>query len=357
MKSVLITLGRLNVGGAEMRTLQLLREIQAQGLPVRPTVYVVSGQPGTLDLAYQAAGAELIFGKMGIPGLLDLYRTCKRLNPDVLHVSALLASGFYTLIGSLAGVPVRISHMRNTGYDRNDLPMRLRNSIFRVFLNTFSTVVIGVCDGARLFAGTSVRKWRTVYNGIDLQTGGDTTVDAPNRLDILFLGRLHLAKNPLRALRVIEAVRRTVDGRGALLHFVGRVEGKLGDQVVKEIEARGLQDAVVLHGETDAPLEAIRRSSILLLTSTREGLPGVVLEALSCGLPVVASRIPGVEEIAARTAGVAIVGLEDTDETWADAVLAQAQVDHALVASAFQTSPFQIDSFVKSITDLWGVRC
>jgi hypothetical protein len=95
MKDILITIGQLNIGGAERRLLQLVRSLRGMGLPLRITMFVVSGKPGTFDDQFRAAGADLVFGHPGVRGLIDLWTVCRRLRPEVLHVNAETAAGFY----------------------------------------------------------------------------------------------------------------------------------------------------------------------------------------------------------------------------------------------------------------------
>jgi glycosyltransferase involved in cell wall biosynthesis len=62
------------------------------------------------------------------------------------------------------------------------------------------------------------------------------------------------------------------------------------------IHEKGLQDKVRLAGwRRDVP-RAMGCFDLLLLTSRWEGLPRVMLEAASAGLPIVATRVGGVEE-------------------------------------------------------------
>src|SRR5690606_15409935 len=111
------TIGHLERGGAELRLLQLLRAIRERPLPPRIWVYVVSGRRGRLAKDFEAAGATILLGGRGIEGLVDLWRVLRRLKIDVLHANSSLAGGIYCFMGWLAGVPIRISHIRTTGYD------------------------------------------------------------------------------------------------------------------------------------------------------------------------------------------------------------------------------------------------
>ncbi len=61
--------------------------------------------------------------------------------------------------------------------------------------------------------------------------------------------------------------------------------------VRREAEELGVQDRVTIHAQTVADASAVYQAADQLwLTSTREGLPNVMLEALCCGVPVVVSR-------------------------------------------------------------------
>jgi glycosyltransferase involved in cell wall biosynthesis len=83
----------------------------------------------------------------------------------------------------------------------------------------------------------------------------------------------------------------------AELVFIGR--GPLEERLRSTIAASGAGARVRLLGEVEPPLLAqwVGAANAMLLTSRREGRPNVVLEALSAGLPVVATAAGGTAEI------------------------------------------------------------
>lgn len=101
---------------------------------------------------------------------------------------------------------------------------------------------------------------------------------------------------PQKAPEDIVAVARLVCARVPGARFVLIGDGVLRTRIEALIEESGLQDKVRLAGwRRDVP-RAMGCFDLLLLTSRWEGLPRVMLEAASVELPIVATRVGGVEE-------------------------------------------------------------
>jgi glycosyltransferase involved in cell wall biosynthesis len=64
-----------------------------------------------------------------------------------------------------------------------------------------------------------------------------------------------------------------------------------------EIERRKLRDRFELVGPVDDPWEYLSSLDLFVLSSLWEGMPFAVLEAMGCGLPVVATDVGGVREM------------------------------------------------------------
>ncbi len=119
-----------------------------------------------------------------------------------------------------------------------------------------------------------------VPNGIythDRRAGGDK---------ILFLGRLSAVKG-IRYL--IEAARILDNCPGVVIGGTGPEEKKL-----KRLAAGA---NVTFAGRVGDVQEFFMQGRIFVLPSLSEGLPQVILEAMSCGLPVIATRVGGVPDV------------------------------------------------------------
>ena len=108
----------------------------------------------------------------------------------------------------------------------------------------------------------------------------------------LFVGRLQAQKNLAFLLDSISALRRT-----ATLPFRVVFVGDGPDQVdlQRRCTAARLADIVSWHGWCDKArlLEYYQQADCLLNPSLAEGMPNTVLEAMACGLPVIASDVVG----------------------------------------------------------------
>lgn len=74
-------------------------------------------------------------------------------------------------------------------------------------------------------------------------------------------------------------------------------DGVLRRAIEEKVKGLGLQERVVFFGYRSDVISLLKSSDILVMPSTVEGIPGVILEAMSCRVPVVASRIGGIPEV------------------------------------------------------------
>jgi len=113
--------------------------------------------------------------------------------------------------------------------------------------------------------------------------------------------------------------------------------GPLRNQITDQIEHLKIQDAVIMVGTKtqEEVLEWLKKSDCFVLPSIigpggrKEGIPNVLIEALSCGLPVVATNISGIPEIIKDRESGLLVLPEDVDALVAAISYIQ---DHPLLA-------------------------
>ena len=138
-------------------------------------------------------------------------------------------------------------------------------------------------------------------------------------LRLLFLGRLDEQKDPLFVVAVADALRR----RGVDFRLAIAGSGPLRDVLSKRVTELDLDQFVEAVGFVSPPHDEYARAHLLLTPARFEGAPLVPLEALSSGLPVLASDIGPHSDIAAVNAAVRVLPTGDP-EPWAEEILRMA---------------------------------
>jgi glycosyltransferase involved in cell wall biosynthesis/SAM-dependent methyltransferase len=160
-----------------------------------------------------------------------------------------------------------------------------------------------------------------------IQTGVDGITEFnPNRIApldlptapgsrILWPGRLVAQKDPMLTIDVVKLLaEREVSFS---LHIVG--DGEMKNEVVRRTYELGVDHLVCWHPPSHEMPRWYRSSDILLMTSTFEGVPYVIYEALAMGVPVVAPALPGNVELMGTGGGV-LIDPRDNIEAYADAI-------------------------------------
>jgi glycosyltransferase involved in cell wall biosynthesis len=135
---------------------------------------------------------------------------------------------------------------------------------------------------------------QVVPNGVDT----DLFQSAPERRakipTLLSVGRLHAQKNVGLLLNLVAAIKAKTDIRARIIG-----DGPERPSLEAAAAALGITEYVQFHGwlAREAVREAYQSATFLLHASSYEGMSNVILEALASGLPVVASKIPGNDEL------------------------------------------------------------
>jgi len=153
------------------------------------------------------------------------------------------------------------------------------------------------------FAGTDgAGRIVVISNGVDLPEPLDPTLLAAARARyglttkdpfVLAAGRLTEPKNFPGLLDAVLLLRR----RGVRLRVMIAGEGPLRAFLERRVDELGIGDQILLPGVANDLPELMLGADLFVLPSLWEGLPLALLEAMACGLPVVATQIAGVADV------------------------------------------------------------
>ena len=152
--------------------------------------------------------------------------------------------------------------------------------------------------------GIAAGKIHVVYRGVDperFHPGNSGTARAhlglsQDRPLLLWVGRMAPVKGLETLVDACAALK--AEGLDFTLALVGDGSGR--DRLAARVERLGLDDVVRFAGSVthDQLGDWYRAASLVVLPSLSEGVPNVLLEAIACGTPFVASDVGGVSEIA-----------------------------------------------------------
>jgi glycosyltransferase involved in cell wall biosynthesis len=293
----------MGMGGADQQLLTLAGGLRARG----HEVMIVSLTPlGPMGLEARALGiaTESLEMRRGVPdprGLLRLIRLVRAWRPDVLHSHMIHANLMARVLRLIAPVPALVSTIHSI-YDGG----RLRMAAYRLTNRLVDQMTIISQTAADRFISERIipeKLLRVIPNSVD--TDRFRNVPAGTRESVrrslgiqgqfawLAVGRFEVAKDYPNMLHAFASVR--ARHPEALLLLVGR--GSLQTETEAMTEALGLADNVRFLGvRRDVP-EVMSAADGYLMSSAWEGMPIVLLEAAAAGLPIVATRVGGNQEV------------------------------------------------------------
>jgi glycosyltransferase involved in cell wall biosynthesis len=172
---------------------------------------------------------------------------------------------------------------------------RVAKRLRRAILRSSVKVVANAPGLANLSRKADPFPVQIIPNGVDTNLFyplDDLRRNKNNTFEFLFVGRFQPQKNLFFLLDRFAELH-TQNSMPFILHLVG--DGPLKIDLQNHAEQLGLQDKIVWYGWVNKErLRTLYLSADCFLNpSLYEGMPNTVLEAMACGLPVIASDIPG----------------------------------------------------------------
>jgi glycosyltransferase involved in cell wall biosynthesis len=227
-------------------------------------------------------------------------------------------------------------------------------------LSPLANRVVCVCAAeARLAAAIGpARRVRVVHNGI--QAPADTPVD-PRMVRLAQRGPVICALSDLRPGKGIET----------LIHASSIVRARRPDVQVaiwgdgpglEELRSMaidaGVHDSLHFFGASTAPLSALAGADVFVHASWAESFPYVILEAMSVGLPIVATDVGGVSEaVTPRQSGLLVPARDDRRLAEALIELVEDPAGASRMGTAARADVrrrFSRSSMIEGVTDVYS---
>lgn len=286
-------------GGPQMRAVQLMQHL---GAGCRHVVMAMDGDTG----AKERLSRDLEVAFVPPPprrGFVANVRTARRwlasVGPDLV-LTYNWGAIETTIAARRAGLPL-VHH--EDGFLPDEVHTRLRR---RSWLRRWALRDVPVVVPSTVLHGIALREWRLrtdlvhlLPNGVDLQR---FRPQPPPILDVTIgtVGGLRAEKDHGNLLRAFAQL-----GPAVRLLLVGG--GPLEGELRQLATTLGIADRVEFAGAIADPAAHYARLSVFVLSSRTEQMPIAMLEAMACGLPVVATDVGDVRAVLPIEAGDCVV--------------------------------------------------
>lgn len=238
-----------------------------------------------------------------------LYRLLRQLKPAILHTRNLSALESQ-LAGTAAGIKARV-HGEH-GRDGRDLhgtnrKYNLLRKTIQPLVGHYITVSRDLATWLVDTVGVPRAKVTQIYNGVDSEkfhprTGARASVGppgfiSPDSLVIGSVGRLAEVKDYPTLLRAFAALMRRAPETAPRLRLVMVGDGPTRAECERVIAELGIANQVWLAGDRSDVPALMRAMDLFVLPSLNEGVSNTILEAMACGLPVIATGVGGNPEL------------------------------------------------------------
>ena len=289
-KTLISLLPRLKERGFEVKVCTLYRkdilaqEMEEKGIPV-----INIGMRARLDVDIKY-----------LKGIFYLKHWMMKEGFHIVHTHLYRANTPGRIAAKLAQIPVVVANEHNVDEWKNFFQRSVDRALSRI-----TDRIIAVSERVKKFyveeVGIPPGRITVLYNGVDLERF-DKKVNVMEKRKELGLplhsiivgsvGRLHPQKNYFNFIKAISLIVK----KFSRVHFLLVGGGPLKERLKRFSRTLGLEEKISFLGERKDIEEIYPVMDIFVLSSDREGFPITILEAMACGLPVVATRVGGVEE-------------------------------------------------------------
>ncbi len=266
---------------------------------------------------------------------------------------------FPLVLGKIFGIPVRVIHSHNSGFEnKQGLARRLLVGMNKKLL-AWSANLRFACSQ---FAGQWMFKdnpYHVIYNAIDIHKyDADSVVRDETRntlglhteLTLLHVGRFSYQKNHSFLLDIFKKVHAIQPDSVLLLVGDTTEESEFLKEVKRKIKDYGLENSVRLLGRRDDVNKIMQAADVLVMPSFFEGLTVVGIEAQASDLPLLLSDT--VTKELGLLPSTQFISLEAGPTVWAEAVLNSKQHNRQSRYEELKAAGYDIENETERVEKL-----
>lgn len=239
-------------------------------------------------------------GFLSIPFLYDFIKLIKKEKIDLIHLNTLTSYYKYPAIAA------KLLDIKVTWFVREN-PEEKRCVKLSKYINNYSNKIVTVSyDTANHMSYAKKEKLVTIHNGINLDFNDNINQEDSFKVLKLYsdskylttIASLEARKGIIELIESFSLIHKNIDKNIKLL-IVGKDRTKNKtylNEIKKKISECNLENKVILFGESNKIKEIMSVTEVFILNAYWEGLSRVLLEAMICSKPILASSNGGNKE-------------------------------------------------------------
>lgn len=357
MKKILHVVRSFNNGGTEKYIMNLLKNTYKEY-----DNYILIYENITYGREeLEQMGIKIIqlkdINKEGVVDKIKFIRSFVKINQiDVVYSYTYYNSAYVMLAAFLGKVKKRITHAhRSASEQRRTLKYNIYIFLSKILISLFSTD----CLACGLDAGKSLfyKKFKVINNGIELEKYKFNNEKrnlirkefniSDDDIVIGTIGRLDKNKNQIFMIKVFEKYHK--ENTNSKLLIIG--EGEQKNDLKELIRNLKIEDVVILLGNREDANELYNAFDLFMLTSIKEGLPFVLIEAQANGLNSIVSD--SVDKNADISNSIKFVSLDDDISKWLETIKKEKFIRKDNIKKIIEKG-YSLESSIKSVMEIYG---
>lgn len=288
MIKVVHIINNLNRGGAETLLLNIIKGLNTTSDEFEIRVLILEDkQHLTPQFLENNIPVDLVdcLKKSYIFRVIDIVKYLKMVRPDFVHTHLLHADKAGLLAAFLAGVKKRYSSVHDMEKSQNMSEVKAR-WVASIFAQKF----IAVSNSAKEFCISNKiypkNKITVIYNVPGFYVKNAKALDKKSAFTAIHVGRLHRLKGQSHLLKAFHILSDKGKDYSLTIYGVGAEYDALDNYIKKHHLTN-----VTLAGQTDNVPERLVEHCVFIASSISEGFNMALVEALSLGLPVIATKL------------------------------------------------------------------
>lgn len=250
--------------------------------------------------------------------IFELYTIYKKIKPDVILHYTIKPNVYGSLAASFLKIPV-VNNVCGLGtvFLKKDLLSSVAMFLYRISFKFPKKVFFQNPDDLKLFLDKKLVPSHTVDllpgSGIDLAKFKPVTFQRNQKFTFLLISRLITDKGILEYIDAVKKLK--AEGLDARFQVLGAIDPEHKRGIKREVIQEWINSGTIEYlGTTKDVRHFIELADCVVLPSYREGTPRTLLEAASSSKPIVATNVPGCNQVVEDKINGLLCNIEDSDD-------------------------------------------